>query len=249
MNLNPEFRIFDFGKEELLNNILDKSNGYYCFVSAHSYALGLIDSSYSKILKLSSANLPDGKPVALLSSFLYKKKIQQIRGPSFLYDILGLSNSLKKSIFIVGGNPNSFLESKIKKNYPNLIISGSYKGIVNNNNNQEIIEQINKSLPDFVFVGLGCPKQEMWMYNNHKLINAKLFGFGAAFDFYDGSKKECPYFIRIFYLEWFFRLCTEPKRLFFRYLKYNFIFLFFSFLQIFRKLLYLIYKYKFFSIK
>ena len=131
--------------------------------------------------------------------------------------------------FFLGGKPE--LESKIIKiislKYPNVNIVGFDTRIINlDHNNTDLIKKINLMKPDVVFVGLGCPKQELWMYRNYKKINSILIGIGAAFEFFSGSKKQAPKFFQTIYLEWLFRLFQEPRRLFFRYIIYNSLFLF-----------------------
>ena len=77
-------------------------------------------------------------------------------------------------------------------------------------------------------MGLGCPKQEIWINEASKSINAPIFGVGAAFDFYTGNVRRAPFLLRKYGLEWLFRLLMEPERLFLRYLKTNSIFFVFS---------------------
>jgi N-acetylglucosaminyldiphosphoundecaprenol N-acetyl-beta-D-mannosaminyltransferase len=86
---------------------------------------------------------------------------------------------------------------------------------------QEYIETINNSGVQILFVGLGCPKQEIWMANHKGKVNSTMGGVGAGFDFLSGTKKEAPSWGQEVGLEWLFRLMLEPKRLWKRYLFYN----------------------------
>jgi N-acetylglucosaminyldiphosphoundecaprenol N-acetyl-beta-D-mannosaminyltransferase len=92
---------------------------------------------------------------------------------------------------------------------------------VNHKENEELVEQINKSGIRILFVGLGCPKQEIWMANHRGRVNAVMLGVGAAFDFHAGVKPQAPAWMQSLGLEWFFRLTTEPRRLWKRYLYHN----------------------------
>jgi N-acetylglucosaminyldiphosphoundecaprenol N-acetyl-beta-D-mannosaminyltransferase len=85
----------------------------------------------------------------------------------------------------------------------------------------ETVQQINRSGARILFVGLGCPKQEIWMANHHNRVNAVMLGVGAAFDFHAGRKAQAPAWMQGIGLEWLFRLLTEPRRLWKRYLYHN----------------------------
>ena len=87
-----------------------------------------------------------------------------------------------------------------------------------------MIEQINKSGAGLVFVGLGCPKQEFWMAAQRGKIQAVMLGVGAAFDYHAGTLRRAPNWMQQCGLEWFYRLCQEPRRLWRRYLLTNAIF-------------------------
>jgi N-acetylglucosaminyldiphosphoundecaprenol N-acetyl-beta-D-mannosaminyltransferase len=91
----------------------------------------------------------------------------------------------------------------------------------------DMIEQINQSGARILFVGLGCPKQEIWMAEHRGKVNAVMLGVGAAFDFHSGIKPQAPAWMQKVGLEWLFRLFIEPRRLWRRYLYHNprFIFL------------------------
>jgi N-acetylglucosaminyldiphosphoundecaprenol N-acetyl-beta-D-mannosaminyltransferase len=96
--------------------------------------------------------------------------------------------------------------------------------------NSAIIDQINSSGANLVFVGLGCPKQEIWMSKNSFKINACLLGVGGAFEIYSGNAKRAPWWMRNVGLEWLYRLSQEPTRLIKRYAITNsqFLYLFFK---------------------
>ena len=93
---------------------------------------------------------------------------------------------------------------------------------------QEVVDQINNSLADIVWVGLGSPKQDFWMHVHRPLLKASVIvGAGAAFDFCSGVKPQAPRWMGACGLEWFFRLCCEPRRLWKRYLVGNSLFIFY----------------------
>ena len=106
--------------------------------------------------------------------------------------------------------------------YPNINIVGMYSPPfreLTEEENECIVNEINKCSPDFVWVGLGAPKQDIWMYNNRdKLSNVKMMGVGAAFNFFAGTVKRAPKIYQKLGIEWFYRLIKEPKHLWKRYI-------------------------------
>ena len=95
-----------------------------------------------------------------------------------------------------------------------------------------ITNSINKSKVDILFVALGAPKQELWMYKNKKNLRCVMIGIGAAIDFISGNKKLPPKIFEKLGFAWLFRLISEPRRLFWRYFSTNIIFIFLFFLQL-----------------
>jgi len=92
---------------------------------------------------------------------------------------------------------------------------------LNAEEDEDIVKRINESGAAILFVGLGCPKQEAWMAEHHNRVNSVMLGVGAAFDFHAGAKPQAPVWMQGIGLEWLFRLVTEPRRLWRRYLYHN----------------------------
>jgi len=112
----------------------------------------------------------------------------------------------------------------LKDKYPKLKISGMHSPPFRKlsvEEDEEIISIINKENPDFLWVGLGAPKQEIWMSEHKNKINSLMIGVGAGFDYYADNIKRAPLWMQKLSLEWFYRLLQEPKRLFSRYLITN----------------------------
>ncbi|WP_415306327.1 WecB/TagA/CpsF family glycosyltransferase, partial [Clostridium perfringens] len=95
----------------------------------------------------------------------------------------------------------------------------------------EITTNINKVKPDFIWVGLGAPKQEIWMAEHQNKIDSIMIGVGAGFDYYAGSIKRAPMWMQSCSLEWVYRLMQDPRRLFKRYISTNSKFLYLNFLE------------------
>ena len=140
--------------------------------------------------------------------------------------IYGSTNSVQKK-FVKN------IKKKYKKIKFTYLFSPPFKKL-NNYEKRKIQIAINKSKVDILFVALGAPKQEIWMYDNFKKLNCVSIGIGAAIDFISGNKQLAPKFLEHIGLAWLFRLISEPRRLFFRYLITNSLFLYFFTLQYFK---------------
>ncbi len=175
---------------------------------------------------------PDGMPLVWLSKLYGNKNASRIYGPNLTLMVCKLAQRYRFKIFLLGGasGQSSKLAEKLQKQFPNLEVVGTQdtpiRPIPEKENNQ-IIKKINTAKPDIVFVGLGCPNQELWMISNRDKVNAStLIGVGAAFDFITGTVKQAPKWMQNNGLEWFFRLLQDPKRLWRRYTILNTLFFF-----------------------
>ena len=122
------------------------------------------------------------------------------------------------------------MAERFLKRYPNVRIVGTYSPPfrpLTEVEETDLEERINTTQPDILWVGLGCPKQELWMADHLCRLQTKLMiGVGAAFDFHAGIIRQAPKFLQNMGLEWAFRLCAEPKRLWRRYLMTNPLFVY-----------------------
>lgn len=178
------------------------------------------------LISVNSADLatPDGMAVVWIGRILGHKNIRRVYGPELMQNICGISLKKRYKHYFYGSSPEvvNKLKEKLKEKYPGLIISGSFSPPFRQLTEEEdnrIVAEINRSNPDIVWVGLGSPKQDIWMYGHRDRINAPvLIGVGAAFDFLAGAKPQAPRWMRNNGFEWLFRLVTEPNRLWRRYL-------------------------------
>jgi N-acetylglucosaminyldiphosphoundecaprenol N-acetyl-beta-D-mannosaminyltransferase len=152
------------------------------------------------------------------------KNVRRVYGPELMQEICAISGENGYKNYLYGSKTDVLikLRAKLKQQYPALIISGSFSPPfrqLTKAEDDQIVEDINKSNSDIVWVGLGSPKQDLWMYEHKGRINAPvMIGVGAAFDFLAGVKPQAPRWIRNNGFEWLFRLVTEPNRLWRRYL-------------------------------
>lgn len=185
------------------------------------------------LMSVNSADLatPDGMPTVWIGKIQGHKNIKRVYGPELMQKICGIFGKNGYRNYLYGSSPDVLgkLREKLNKKYPGLIISGIFSPPfrqLSKDEDDKVIEDINSSNSDIVWVGLGSPKQDLWMYEHRGRINAPvLIGVGAAFDFIAGTKPQAPRWMRDSGFEWLFRLITEPKRLWRRYLINNLLFI------------------------
>lgn len=168
---------------------------------------------------------PDGVGIYLASKFLYGKQgfNEKLTGSDFYITLISHSIRNKWSYFFFGHN-KSVLEN-IKNAYPTLNIAGTQEGY--NYKDTEVVNYINEVNPDIIIIGLSCPLQERWMYENKEKINYKvLLAVGDGIRVFADKKIRGPVFLRRIGLEWFVRYLKNPVSDFNRYIIGNFIFIY-----------------------
>lgn len=210
---------------------LEKWRGeYVCVSNVHTTVMAFDDENYRNIQNGAVIALPDGGPLSSYSRSTGKSDARRVTGPDLMRELLKQSSDYGWRHFFYGSTEKtlSMLKEKIEKDYPGAVIAGMisppYREITPEED-EEFVKQINDAKPDFVWVGLGAPKQEIWMAAHKGRVNALMFGVGAAFDYESGNLKRAPKWMQKCNLEWLYRLMQEPKRLFKRYLITNLKFL------------------------
>ena len=214
----------------IVKNIKKLSGKYICVSNVHTTVMSYEDESYKNIQNSAILALPDGGPLSSVGRKRGFKEMQRTTGPDFMEEILKISVEKGYKHYFYGSTDETLNQMKevLAKKYPGLNIVGMYSPpfrALTPEEDAEIINKINDSNPDFVWVGLGAPKQEIWMYNHQDKIKGLMIGVGAAFDFHAGNIKRAPKWMQNCNLEWFYRLMQQPKKLFSRYFKTNFKFI------------------------
>jgi len=197
----------------------------------HGFMEAHLHPSFKKTLNNFDIVTPDGMPVKIAANILGKAKLKdRVYGPSLMLKTCKEAEKNKMKIYLYGSTPEVLekLEKSLNSKFPKLIIAGknaSKFGDLTEEENEQDLDKIKKSKTKIVFVGLGCPKQEKWVYKNSKNLKMPLIAVGAAFDFISGNKKQAPSWMQKISLEWLFRLIQEPRRLWKRYLVYNPLFI------------------------
>jgi len=212
--------------------IKNKNFGNYIVISnANDAAISRRNSKVKETVNQSNLSVPDGFSLILLARLKGYPLKRRVYGPDLMHDFLKVSESKGYSHFFYGSTEDTLnkLQSKLKEKIPNLKIAGCYSPPfkdMTDEDKDEIIKKINRALPDVLWVGLGCPKQQLWMHEHKDKLNVPaMVGVGAAFDFLAETKVQAPAGMRDHGFEWLFRLLVEPKRLWRRYLIGNTLFL------------------------
>ena len=203
--------------------IKDGKKTYVCIAPASTIVDCHRDENYKNVVNNAGMTTPDGMPLVWIGK-ARGANIKRTYGPDLMQAMCELSQQKGYSHYFYGGGDRTIelFVRKMKERYPKLNIVGAvappFKEI-KEIENDETLREINKSNPDILWVGLGSPKQDFWMYNHRDKLNVPvMIGVGAAFDFFAGTKKQAPAWMQRSGLEWIFRLCSEPKRLWKRYL-------------------------------
>ncbi|WP_026957104.1 WecB/TagA/CpsF family glycosyltransferase [Algoriphagus vanfongensis] len=217
--------------EDSINLALGFVSSYVCVANVHMLVEASQDAGFSKIVNGADLVTPDGVPLAKSIKFFYGVSQDRVAGMDLLPDLLKSSEERGIKVFFFGGT-DSMLDLTRKfcaKVYPSLdvvgMISPPFRAI-SYKEEESYIRKINSSGAGFVFVALGCPKQEKWMAAMKGRINACMIGIGGALPVMIGMQKRAPKWMQEAGLEWLFRLSQEPKRLFSRYFITNSVFLF-----------------------
>lgn len=174
------------------------------------------DAELKEILQDAALVIPDGIGLVYASKIHQLGLTERVTGIDTMDKMLKYCNNNKKSIYLFGGKPGIAEKAgeKMKETYPHLTIKGIRDGYFKKEEEDKIIDHINEVKPDILFVALGAPKQEKWIYANRKLLNTKVaMGVGGAFDVWSGVTKRAPKIFQKMHLEWFYRLLKEPSRI------------------------------------
>ena len=215
----------------LTENLEALKGNYVCVSNVHTTVMAYRDEAYRNVQNSGAMALPDGQPLSIVSRKRGFSQARRVPSPDLMPAILNLSQKTGYSHYFYGSTEATLeaLRAALLRRYPKLRIAGMYSPPfreLTKEEDQEIVNRINESGADFVWVALGAPKQEWWMYEHRNRIKALMLGVGAAFDFTAGTTKRAPMWMQKLCLEWVFRILREPKRMLPRYLNTNFAFVY-----------------------
>lgn len=203
----------------------DSHGQFVVFFEGNLLSCCLRDEKVRNCLGEADFIFPDGVAVAKLASWECGHPVERISGPTFLLKACDYGQKHHWKHYFYGGTPESLttLTAKLKKAYPEMIIAGSYSPPfrpLTPEEDAKLLREINGCKPDFLWVGLGGPKQEFWIQSHRDRLQVPfLLGVGAAFDFHSGARPWAPAVIRKMGLEWLWRALSGGRKTFFRNLR------------------------------
>jgi N-acetylglucosaminyldiphosphoundecaprenol N-acetyl-beta-D-mannosaminyltransferase len=212
--------------------VKSKIPSYVCFANVHMVVEAFCDSDFQRVVNEADIVAPDGGPISVYLRLFEGLRQQRVCGMDVMPDILRRAEQLGASIFFYGST-DDVLQRVVRRtsvDFPSLVIAGAYsppfKSRLSDEENQRITNLVKASNPDMVLVALGCPKQEKWMAEHKHALNTCLLGLGQAFHVYAGIEGRLPKWMRNLSLEWVYRLCISPGRLWKRYMFTNSYFIY-----------------------
>ena len=211
--------------------IARREQHYVCVATVHGIMECQRDPSLGRIFNGSGLTTPDGMPLVWLSRLNGFKHVDRVYGPDLMLALCERSVHRGYTHYLYGGAEGvaSELASRLQHRFPGLRIVGTYTPPfrpLTPAEDEDVVRRINEADPDIVWIGISAPKQDRWMAEHVGRVRAPvLIGVGAAFDFHSGRKRQAPRWMQRSGLEWLFRLSQEPRRLWYRYLVYNPLFI------------------------
>ncbi len=201
---------------------------YICVSNVHTTVTAYEDAGYRAVQNGAAIALPDGKPLSVYSRKHGYADAQRVTGPDLMGELFARDNGLRH--YFYGGTPETIeiLQKKLPEEYPALQIAGMVSPPfrpLTKEEDERAIREMNDSGADIIWVGLGAPKQEIYMAEHQGMAHGVMIGVGAGFDYYAGTIRRAPMWMQKMSLEWLYRLMQDPKRLFKRYFVTNFKFL------------------------
>jgi N-acetylglucosaminyldiphosphoundecaprenol N-acetyl-beta-D-mannosaminyltransferase len=204
--------------------IVHRDPAYICLTPIHSIMECFDRPELRDIFNHSGLTAPDGMGVVWLLKLAGHRRAERVYGPDLMLQACEISQQKGYRHFFYGGAPGvaEQLIGKLSAQFPGLCMCGSYSPPFRDLTAQEdleIVQLIRHARPDILWVGIGSPRQEVWMSQHLNPLGVPvLIGVGAAFDFHSGNKHQAPRWVRQSGLEWLFRFFSEPRRLFRRYI-------------------------------
>ncbi len=203
-----------------------RASKYVCVATVNNVMESYDSERFQAVMNEADLVTPDGMPVVWALRWLGHKKATRVYGPDLTQVVLAQAAANGIPVGFYGGAPqvlNRLLE-RVQEQHRGLKIAYAFSPpfrMLSPEEDQQVVAEINESGAAILFIGLNTPKQDNWMSEHRGRVQAVMLGVGAAFDFLAGTKPQAPRWMMAIGLEWLFRLATEPRRLWKRYLKHN----------------------------
>jgi N-acetylglucosaminyldiphosphoundecaprenol N-acetyl-beta-D-mannosaminyltransferase len=207
--------------------VAERRKGYVSVTGVHGVSEAQDDPEFRRILNRAFLNTPDGMPMVWLGRLAGHRAMGRVYGPDLMTLVMRESVAPGWRHFFYGGTNGTAeqLRAVLTEKFPGLQVTGTYEPPfrpLNDTEQAALTAQVAAAMPDMFWVGLSTPKQERFMAANlDRLDTTLMLGVGAAFDMLAGTKSQAPRWMQRSGLEWFYRLCQEPRRLGPRYLRNN----------------------------
>lgn len=211
--------------ENIFINLEQIKGDYICVSNVHTTVMAHDNPEYMKVQSESYMSVPDGKPLSVVGRKTYPE-MDRVTGPDLMRRVFEESEKKELRHFFYGNTQENLdvLVKVLKEEYPWLNIVGYEPSVfrdMDEDEEAELVERINSFYPDFVWVALGAPRQEIFCAKMKGRINGLMVGVGGAFNVLAHIVPEAPRWMQNLSLEWLYRLIQEPRRLFKRYLVTN----------------------------
>jgi N-acetylglucosaminyldiphosphoundecaprenol N-acetyl-beta-D-mannosaminyltransferase len=206
--------------------VRERKPRFVCVANVHSTMEAWDKPEFQRALNSADVVLADGQPLVWAQNLLGAPEAQRVRGPDLMNEVCSRAARAGIPIGLYGGRASELdkLKQALQDRYPGIqipvAIAPPFRPLTAEEDKM-YTDMLNDSRVSLVFVGLGCPKQELWIANHRENVPAVMIGVGAAFDLLSRRMPTSPDWMRNHGLEWLFRLCREPRRLWKRYVKHN----------------------------
>ena len=219
---------YDDTMEWMDATIAHREKGYICVAATHTIMVCHEDAELREAVLNSSLTVPDGQPLVWAMNALGGNLTDRVYGPDLMARYCERAAANGTRMYLYGGRNQGALVQlalNLRQRYPGVKIVGGYSPPFRDLSEEEedaIVDEINRTKADVIWIGVGAPKQEKWMAAMRPRLDASvLIGVGAAFDFHAGLVPQAPEWMQSAGLEWLYRMAQEPRRLGPRYVRYN----------------------------
>ena len=208
------------------DHLEDLSGDYICVSNVHTTVMSYDDPEYCAVQNGAALAIPDGAPLSLIGRARGQRTMRRTTGPGYMEEIFRISAEKGYTHYFYGSTKETLrkMRHNLLRAYPGIRIAGfcspPFRPLTEEED-RRITERINELKPDFVWVGLGAPKQERWMADHKGRVHGLMVGVGAGFDYFAGNIRRAPKWMQVCSMEWFYRLLQDPRHLFRRYLVTN----------------------------
>ena len=215
---------YSYATDRIIRAARDRAPLSVAALAVHGVMTGFTDRVHRRRLNGLDLVVPDGQPVRWALNWIHRLALaDRVRGPELTMRVIEAAAGEGLPVYFYGSEQGTLdrLRENLERAFPELVIAGvepSKFGRLSREEKSVVIDRIKRSGARLAFVGLGCPRQEVWAYEYRDHLQMPLLAVGAAFSFHAGQLSLAPSWMQKYGLEWLYRLVQEPRRLWRRYL-------------------------------